>query len=218
MLVRDVMQTRLVTVTPETTLPQAIRLAAQRGIRHLPVLDGDRLVGIVSDRDLKRAMASPATSLEAHELTYLLERLQMREIMTRAVMTIGTMFPVEDAARLMVQERIGALPVTEDGRLIGLVTETDILALFVRAMGAGEPSSRLDVLLGAQRNPLAEIAAIIEQAGVAISSIMTLHGADGMREAVVRVATINPGSVVAALRARGYTVRDAEQDRSRAGG
>ena len=68
MLVRDVMQTKLHTVTPVTTLPEALRLTSERGVRHLPVLDGDRLVGILSDRDLKRAMASPATSLEAHGL------------------------------------------------------------------------------------------------------------------------------------------------------
>ena len=72
MLVRDVMQSRLVTVTPKTTLPQAMRLAAERRIRHLPVVDDGELVGIVSDRDLKQAMASPATSLEVHELNYLL--------------------------------------------------------------------------------------------------------------------------------------------------
>ena len=82
MYVQDVMQTKLFTVTPETTLPEALNLTAQRGIRHLPVLDGERLVGIVSDRDLKRAMASPATSLEAHELRYLLDHVLVREIMT----------------------------------------------------------------------------------------------------------------------------------------
>ena len=137
MLVQYVMQTKLFTVTPETTLPEALRLTGQRGIRHLPVLDGDRLVGIVSDRDLKRAMASPATSLEAHELNYLLDRLRVEEFMTRKVITIGRMFPIEAAASLMVREKIGALPVTDDARLVGLVTETDVLRLFVRALGAG---------------------------------------------------------------------------------
>ena len=77
MLVQDVMQTEIHTVTPDTTLPEALRLTAQRGVRHLPVLDGDRLVGILSDRDLKRAMASSASSLAAHELTYLLDQLRV---------------------------------------------------------------------------------------------------------------------------------------------
>ena len=93
MLVQDVMQTKLHTVTPATTLPEALRLTSQRGVRHLPVLDGDRLVGILSDRDLKRAMASPATSLEVHELNYLLDRLRVEEIMTRTVITISRLLP-----------------------------------------------------------------------------------------------------------------------------
>jgi acetoin utilization protein AcuB len=101
-------------------------------VRHLPVLDGDRLVGILSDRDLKRAMASSATSLSVHELNYLLERVQVREFMTRAVITVGPARPIQDAARVMLVEKIGALPVMDGERLIGLVTETDMLRLFVR--------------------------------------------------------------------------------------
>ncbi|MBI4637730.1 MAG: CBS domain-containing protein [Candidatus Rokubacteria bacterium] len=207
MLIQDIMQTNLVTVTPRTTLPEAVRLARERGIRHLPVVDGERLVGIVSDRDLKRAMASPATSLSAQELTYLLDRLSLAEIMTRAVITIAPMFPVEDAARIMVKEKISALPVTEAGRLVGIVTETDVLELFVRAMGAGEPSSRLGVAVGEDRSALAEIVQAVEGAGAPISSIMTLRDARGVREVIVRVATMNPAPAIEALAARGYALR-----------
>jgi acetoin utilization protein AcuB len=146
MLVRDIMQSRLITVDPKTTLPQAMRLAAERRIRHLPVVDDGELVGIVSDRDLKQAMASPATSLEAHELTYLLQRLTVDQLMTRAVITVRPGLPVAEAARLMLQERISALPVTDDGRLIGIITETDLLELLVRTMGSS-PSTRPEVLL-----------------------------------------------------------------------
>lgn len=209
MLVSDVMQSKVVTITPQTTLPEAIRLARERGIRHLPVLEEGTLVGIVSDRDLKQAMASPATSLEAHELSYLLDRLMVAEIMTPVVITIGPMFPIEEAARLMVKQKISALPVTDGGRLVGIVTETDVLSLFVDAMGAAEPSSRLDVVLGDRPSALAEIVHAIEWAGASISSIMTLKkGASGLREAVVRVTTINPGPVVRALETRGYSVRE----------
>ena len=81
MLVSDVMQGAVLTITPKTTLPEALRLVQHRGIRHLPVVEDDKLVGIVSDRDLKRAMASPATSLERHELRYLLDTVTVDEIM-----------------------------------------------------------------------------------------------------------------------------------------
>ena len=209
MLVQDVMQTKLFTVTPETTLPEALRLTGQRGVRHLLVLDGDRLVGILSDRDLKRVMASPATSLEVHELNYLLERLRVREFMTGTVITIGPMFPIEDAARLMVMEKIGALPVMDGETLVGLVTETDVLRLFVRALGAGEPSSRLDVVLGDGPHALAEVVQAVDTAGAEISSLVTLASTGGLKEAVIRVQTINPRPVVWALERRGFTAREA---------
>ena len=208
MLVQDIMQSAIITVKPSTTLPEALRLVQQRGIRHLPVVDGELLVGIVSDRDLKRAMASPATSLERHELAYLLERVSLGEIMTRAVITIAPMFPVEEAARVMVKEKISALPVTEGGRLVGILTETDVLDLFVRAMGAGEPSSRLDVTLPDRPSTLTEVVETIECAGAPISSVMTLRNRGGLREAIVRVATINPTRAVQALAGKGYAVRD----------
>ena len=211
MLVRDIMRTPVVTIQSDTTLPEAIRLAAQRGIRHLPVLEEGKLVGLVSDRDLKRAMASSATSLEVHELTYLLDKVRVREIMARAVITITPLFPIEEAARLMVQERIGALPVTEAGDLVGIVTETDLLELFVNTMGAGEPSGRLEVLLDSRPGGLVDIARALEEAGVIISSLVTLRNRDGIREAVIRIATLHTGPAIEALRARGYTVRDADR-------
>ena len=211
MLVEDIMRTAVVTITPKTSLPAAVRLMRQRGIRHLPVVDDDVLVGIVSDRDLKQAMASPATSLETHELNYLLEALTVDEIMTRAVMTIGRTFPVEEAARLMVKEKVSALPVTEAGRLVGIVTETDVLEVFVKAMGAGEPSSRIDVMLTERTAPLADVVHALEEARVEISSVMTLVDPAGRRNVVIRVRTIDPGPAIACLEARGYAVRSPQR-------
>lgn len=209
MFVQDVMQPKVITVTPRTTLPEAMRLAAHVGVRHLPVLDDGKLVGMVSDRDLKRAMASSATSLETHELYYLLGRLTMAEVMTKAVIAIRRTTPIEEAARLMVEEKIGALPVTDGERLVGIITETDVLKLFVRAMGAGEPSTRLDVGLGDHPSALAEVVRLIEEAGGPVSSIVTLPGPAGAKLAVVRLSTINVGPVVKALAARGYAAREA---------
>jgi acetoin utilization protein AcuB len=208
MLVRDVMQTKLVTVTPLTTLPEAIKLVAERRIRHLPVVDpGGGLVGIVSDRDLKRAMASPATSLEAHELRFLLDRLPVAEIMTRTVVTIDPESPVEEAARLMVQKKIGAVPVVDAGDLVGILTETDALALFVEMLGAGVPSSRLEIVLGRDPAALGDVVATTERAGATISSLVVLSSRPGSREAILRVATTDPGDAVRALEAQGYAVR-----------
>ncbi len=210
MLASEIMRPDPITVSPDTTLPDAIRLMDRHRIRHLPVVEHGELVGIVSDRDLKRAMASPATSLEIHELRYLLDRVRMRDIMSGGVVTIRPSTPVEEAARLMAQEKIGALPVTVDGTLVGIVTETDVLTLFVEAMGVGEPSSRLDVCLGDRPAALAEVARLLADSGVTISSIMTLRR-QGSRQAVIRVATIDPRPAIRALARGGYAVREGER-------
>lgn len=142
MLVRDIMQTHPVTAPAETRLFHLLRVLQQRGFRHVPIVDGSRLVGIVSDRDVKQAMASAALSVDGRERDRLLDGLTAGQIMTRRVVTIGPMFGVEDAARLMATRKFSALPVTEGDRLVGIVTETDVLHLFVRAMGALEPGRR----------------------------------------------------------------------------
>ena len=211
MLVQDIMQRDVVTVTPNTRLPDVLRLLRPRGFRHVPVIDNGALVGIISDRDIKQAMVSlagagPAGSAFEHTR----DRLTAAEIMRGAVSTVGPMYTVEEAARLMTTLKISALPVTENGRLVGIVTETDVLDLFVRAMGVLEPSSRLDVILPNPEARLGELVRIVEEAGPRIVSLMTLGQPDGEREVVLRVATINPGSAVAALQDRGFFVRDAQ--------
>jgi acetoin utilization protein AcuB len=215
MLVQDIMQTKLVTATPDTPLMKVLRLLQGRGFRHVPVVDGGTLAGIISDRDVKQSMISAATSAEGRELDRLLERLTAGQIMTRPVRTIGPMFAVEDAVKLMVNHRISAVPVTEDERLVGLVTETDVLHLFARAMGVLEPSSRLDVLVREGDTGLGEVVRTVEASGARISSVITLGTAGGEREVVLRLTTIDAGPATKALLARGFTVRGGTRQLSR---
>jgi len=211
-LVKDIMQRDVVTVNPDTRLSQILRLLQPRGFRHVPVIEKEALVGIISDRDVKQCLASLAgAGTMGTELERTRERLAASEIMGRTVTTIAPMDTVEEAARLMATQKISALPVTENDRLVGIVTETDVLELFVRAMGVLEPSSRLDVILPGPEVELGEVVRAVEGAGVRIVSVMTLRGPDSGREIVVRVATMNPGPAVAALEARGYRVRDAHR-------
>lgn len=208
MLVRDIMQVHPVTATAETRLFHLLRVLQQRGFRHVPIVDGSRLVGIVSDRDVKQAMASAAMSVDGRERDRLLDGLTAGQIMTRTVVTIGPMFGVEDAARLMATRKFSALPVTEGDRLVGIVTETDVLHLFVRAMGALEPSSRVDVILPGPRASLGEVVRLIEATGTLISSVMTLEDSTGQREVMLRLATIDPRPALRALEAGGHQTRD----------
>ena len=134
MMIRELMTGGLITVRPETSVQQARDLLAKERIRHLPVTGpGGVLAGIVTDRDIRLNLPSRATSLSAQEISHLLSRLTVGEIMTRSVVTIGPDRPVREGAQLMLDHKIGALPVLDDGRLIGIITETDLVRAFVRA-------------------------------------------------------------------------------------
>ncbi len=137
MQVEQWMNRDLVTVGPDDSFRIAMHLIRQKGIRHLPVVEGKRLVGIVTDRDLRQAAPSGATSLSIHELHYILEKLTIREIMTKHVVSIRPDQTVEDAALLLLGHRIGALPVVRDDELVGIITETDILQAFLQLRGKG---------------------------------------------------------------------------------
>src|SRR5262245_2108005 len=207
MLIRDIMQSHPVSATLEARLPDLVRALQRRGFRHLPVLHEGRLVGLISDRDLKQSMTSVSLATEGRARDLLLDGLTAGQIMTRRVTTISPISGVEEAARLMARERISALPVTEGDRLLGIVTETDILSLFVRSLGVLEPSSRLDVIVTDREASLTEVMRAVEGTRIRISSVMTLE-APGHREVMLRVATLDPTPAIEALRAAGYTVRD----------
>ncbi len=117
MLVEDRMKRDPVTVKKDDSFRYALRLIRKEGIRHLPVVEGKKVVGIVTDRDLRQAAPSPATTLEAHELNFLLERLEVEAIMTKKVLTVTPETPLLDAARLLLAHKIGCLPVVKKRRI-----------------------------------------------------------------------------------------------------
>src|SRR3990172_1124306 len=132
MLVKDHMKRNPITVKKDDSYRYALRLIRREGIKHLPVLEGKKVVGIVTDRDLRQAAPSPATTLEVHELNYLLERLKIEAIMTKKVITVAPMTNLRDAAKLLFAHKVGCLPVVEHDELVGIITEGDILRAYVQ--------------------------------------------------------------------------------------
>lgn len=130
----DWMTTDVVTVEPGTTLPEATALMREKHIRRLPVVENGRLVGIVTYGDLREAGPSEATGLSIHEITYLLQRLGVEKLMTKKPFTVTPDTALTEAARLMLQHKIGALPVVADGALVGIITESDIFRAFMRLL------------------------------------------------------------------------------------
>lgn len=134
--VKDVMTPEPVTITPDTSVGEAQKLMQTRVIRHLPVVENGHLVGIFSDRDLRTVSPSPATSLSAWEMTYLLTKLTVRDVMTRAVMTVAPDRSLTDAVGLLLAYKIGALPVIEAQRVVGILTQTDVLRTLLKPQAA----------------------------------------------------------------------------------
>lgn len=129
--VRHVMETQPVTVRPDTLLHEARAQMQHHDATHLPVVAKGRLVGLLSERDIQTVLPSPATSLSKWELNYLIDKLTVSEAMTTEVITVTSTTPLSEAVRLMLVHRIGALPVIEHHRVVGLLTQDDILRIFL---------------------------------------------------------------------------------------
>jgi acetoin utilization protein AcuB len=206
LLVRDSMTREVVMVGPETTAAAALALCREKGIRHLPVLEGGWLVGMISDRDLRSA--TPA--LGDPDRAQALERIRVADEMVKEVATVRPEDPIEEAAIEMYERKIGCLPVVDDGDLVGIVTSSDVMRAFVRLVGAHAPGSRVEVALSRRPGAFAGVAGILQSAGVNIVSVLaSSKGEDeaGERVAVFRIDTIDPRRVVEGLEAAGYAVR-----------
>jgi acetoin utilization protein AcuB len=132
MKIRDLMTATPITTGPDTPVIDARKLMLGKRIRHLLVTEGPKLVGIVTDRDIRLNLPSPATSLSVWEVNYLLARLTVASVMTKALVTVSPERDSRDAAVLMLDHQIGALPVIDGGQLVGIITETDLLRAFVK--------------------------------------------------------------------------------------
>lgn len=210
MLVKERMSRNLITASPDMTYPTALRLMRDNNIRRLPVLDRhDRLVGIVVEKDLLYASPSPATSLSIHEIHGLLANLRMHDIMTRPVVTIGPECPLEEAARIMIDRKIGSLPVLEGDHLVGVITETDIFRIFAEALGAREAGLRATVIVPEGRGVLARVGEAVAASGASILSLATFLGPDAQhRELTLRVRATTADRLRDALGSAGAEVLD----------
>ncbi|MDQ3303858.1 MAG: CBS and ACT domain-containing protein, partial [Actinomycetota bacterium] len=204
LLVRDWMAREVVTVETRTTAAEALALCRKHGIRHLPVLEGGRLIGVISDRDLRSATPALGDPSRAE----VLERIRVGDEMLRDVVTARPEDPVEDAAAAMYEGNIGCLPVVDGDDLVGIVTSSNLMRALAQLVGVHEPGSRLEVALPDRPGSLAEIAGITRDAGVNIVSVLVTLGphGTGQRVAVLRLATIDTRKIVADLGEAGYPV------------
>jgi acetoin utilization protein AcuB len=215
LLVRDWMTEHLVTLSPEASVAEALTLCRKRRIRHIPILEEGRLVGIVSDRDLRDA--SPA--LGDPERARTLQEIRVADVMSREVITVDPQDSIENAAQQMYELKIESLPVVSEGavagarstvaeeEVLGIVTSSDVMRALVTLAGLPEPGCRIEVSVPNREGILAEVAGKIREVEVDIVSVLSdPDRRSGQRTMVFQLATADPSSVMQSLKRAGYEV------------
>jgi acetoin utilization protein AcuB len=203
------MRTNPITLPPDTSIVKARDIIAEKRIAHLLIVDeNDQLVGIVSDRDLKQSWASPATTLSAHELNYILKQLTLSVIMRTKIITVTPATTIERAANIMQENRISALPVMDDKKLVGIITTTDVMGVLLEAIGIDRDSFRFVVLVKDRIGTVAGVSKILEEKGINIRSLVTWpeRKHPGVYQLVMRVPASDQTAAVSALEEAGYAV------------
>ncbi len=210
MLVKDRMTPRPITVADDIGVDKALHLMHTEHVRRLPIVDKHgKMVGIVSELDLLKVSPSPATSLSIYEIPYLLSQIKMRDIMSKDVITVIDDTPLEEAARLMADNKIGGLPVMRDGDLVGIITETDLFKVFLELLGAREEAVRLTVEVPSEKGTLAKIAGAIAEMDGNIMAMGTIQGDDpSVYLLTIRVVDVPQEELVAAMDDLGMKVLD----------
>ena len=157
MLVGERMSKPVITISPDMPISEALNLMKKEHIRRAPVVRDGKLAGIVSDKDLLNASPSPVTTLSIWEMNYLLSKVTVSQVMSTNVMAVTEDTPIEQAARIMADNKIGGLPVMRDGHVVGIITETDLFKVFLELLGAREPGVRVTALVEDRPGELADI-------------------------------------------------------------
>ena len=215
MLVQELMTRDPVTTTPETPLPDALNLMRERKVRRLPVIGkSGKLVGIVAEKDLLYASPSPATSLSVFEINSLIAKITIASLMTRTVVTVTEDTPVEEAARIMTDQKIGGLPVMDGDNLVGIVTETDLFRALLQLLGGRRPGLRVKVQVSGAKGTFAEVAGVIAKTGgniVGLGVNEVSDAADSPWNMTFKVQDVSKGELISALGKAGIRLLDARE-------
>ena len=208
MYIKDVMTMNVVTIPSNTTIADTKRIMEAHKIRRLPVVDRGKLVGMVTEHKLEEYTPSKATSLSVWEISYLLGNTTVKDIMEKNIVTVNPDMTVEEALALAQEKKVGALPVLEDGRLVGIVTTNDFFYKIANpTLGIGMPGTRVQVTTKTDKNILEDICKVVSQGGM---NILTLHMISsteiGGKDIVVHVDTEDVTDMVKELKDKGYEV------------
>ena len=197
MRVNEIMSKEIVGISPDKQVGQALQLMQKHQIRHLPVLEGDRMVGWLTSRDLREVL-----------LASMLEKISVADVMIKAPLSVTMDTGVEEAARLIMEHKIGGMPVLDGDRLVGVITMLDVIGAFLTLLSLIRHSSRLDLLLGEQPEALEAATKIIQAAGGKILNLAMGPTKGGKRAYYVRLEQCDLDPIVKALEKEGIKVQD----------
>ena len=208
MYVRDYMSVNPITVEPQDTVGDALERLKDHSVRRLPVVSKGKLVGLVTKTDLIKASPSPATSLSIHEINYLFPKIKIKDIMTTDLITVSPDTAIEEAAVIMRENKFGTLVVVDKGKLVGLITESDLFKAFIDVFGFDRPGIRINVEFEDEVGELGKLATLISSMGIYIISLVMTYSRDGRVNGVLRLKTDQKDQVVEALKQKGYDVTE----------
>lgn len=209
MQVREIMSPNPNTVTLDTPVAEAFQVMKERNIRRLPVVEKGKLVGIVTMKELWESSPSRATTLSIFEINYLLSKTKVKDILPKGqkVITIEADTQIEIVASIMKDNKIGGIPVMENGKLVGIVTETDLFGSFIDILGVKRRGTRIDLEIDDRPGVLAEVSGLIADFKINIQNIVSIPKKDSAKvELIIRIDTQEPDELVKALKNKGFNV------------
>lgn len=206
MFVKTKMTANPFIISPDQTIPDAHEIMQQYGVKRLPVVKNGKLVGVVSKEDIAHASPSKATTFSVGELTYLLAKTKISKVMVKNPITISPDALLEEAATLMRDHDIGFLPVMKNDKLVGIITQSDILDSFIDILGFREPGTRFTVEADDEPGMMSKATGIISEHGANITHMAVYRGENGKSTMVIGINSLNVDEIESAIEAAGFQV------------
>ncbi|NTW12732.1 MAG: CBS domain-containing protein [Anaerolineales bacterium] len=201
MFVGDRMSRPVISVSPDAPINEVLAMFKKEHIRRAPVMKNGKLVGIVSERDLLNAAPSSATTLSIWEMNYLISKVKIKDVMSKKVITVSRDTPIEGAARIMADKKIGGLPVVDSDKVVGMITETDLFKVFLELMGARDKGIRVTATVEDKPGELAKVTKAIANAGGNFVSFGFFSGEDAATKVLTfKVAGVKQDEIRSALK------------------
>ena len=206
MFVKNKMNANPFTISPDQTIPDAQEIMKQHGVKRLPVMKNGRLVGIVAKEDIIKSSPSKATALSMGEITYLLSKTKVSRIMTKDPVTISSNSLLEEAAILMRDNDVSFLPVVDDGKLVGVITESDIFDSFIELLGFRSPGTRLTIEVDDAPGIMSNLTSIIGNYGANINHAAVYQGTNGKSAIVIGISSLDTSEIEKSIENKGFKI------------